>query len=125
VGFTTYTGTVLAADNWDGPAKRKRVRPGLPDSYEHLFHETGVQNFLLNMRDNPDLQRALTAPLLERAIGVIYRPETERYSHYFEAHLARQFDSVIHFDETTAVIALETITEPDHTEMPETFPSGV
>jgi erythromycin esterase-like protein len=71
------------------------------------------------------LTRHLTEPLLERAIGVIYRPETERFSHYFGAHLAQQFDSVIHFDETRALTALEAVTELDETELPETFPSGV
>jgi erythromycin esterase-like protein len=125
VGFTTHTGTVMAADDWDRPAKIKKVRPSLPDSFENLFHETGHQNFLLNIRPNADLSRGLDSPMLERAIGVIYRPETERYSHYFEAHLARQFDSIIHFDETTAVTALEAVSEHDETEMPETYPSGV
>jgi erythromycin esterase-like protein len=125
LGFTTYTGTVMAADDWDGDAKIKRVRPGLADSYENLFHETGLQNFLINIRPNAELTRRLSEPLLERAIGVIYRPETERYSHYFEANIAQQFDSVIHFDETRALTALERVAEHDETELPETYPSGV
>jgi erythromycin esterase-like protein len=125
VGFTTYTGTVMAADDWDRPAKIKRVRPGLDNSFENLFHQTGLQSFLLNIRQNADLSRGLDEPMLERAIGVIYRPETERYSHYFEAHLARQFDSVIHFDETTALTALERVAEHEKEELPETYPSGV
>jgi erythromycin esterase-like protein len=125
LGFTTYTGTVMAADDWDAPAKIKKVRPGLPESYESLFHETGLQNFLINIRPNAELSRRLEEPLLERAIGVIYRPETERYSHYFEARLASQFDSVIHFDETRALTALEAVSEPDVMDLPETFPSGV
>ena len=125
VGFTTYTGTVMAADEWDAPAKIKRVRPALPESYENVMHESGLNNFLLNIRTNAELRRYLTSPLLERAIGVIYRPEIERYSHYFEARLADQFDSVIHFDQTTALTALEQATKPDFSELPETYPSGV
>lgn len=123
-GFTTYTGTVTAASNWDGPAERKHVRPGLPGSYEALFHDFGMPNFLLPLRDN-----ALAAPLdsgrLERAIGVIYLPETERRSHYFFASLPRQFDAVMHFDVTRGVEPLERW-ELLHTgELPETYPSTV
>jgi erythromycin esterase-like protein len=125
VGFTTYTGTVMAADDWDAPVKIIRVRPGLSNSFENLFHQTGLNNFLLNIRPNAELTRALDEPLLERAIGVIYRPDTERYSHYFEAHLAKQFDSVIHFDETKALTALESVSEHQDDELPETYPSGV
>jgi erythromycin esterase-like protein len=121
VGFTTYTGTVTAADDWDSPAQRKRVRPGLPDSYEALFHEVGLPQFLLI---TAAATNAVAGPLLERAIGVIYRPETERLSHYFHARLATQFDAVIHVDETRAVEALERIAEPAP-EVPETFPSGI
>jgi erythromycin esterase-like protein len=124
VGFTTYTGTVLAADDWDWPAKIKRVRPALANSFENLFHQTGLQSFLLNIRPNADLSRGLDEPMLERAIGVIYRPDTERFSHYFDAHLARQFDSVIHFDQTTALTALEQVTQHAQDEFPETYPTG-
>ncbi len=74
LGFTTYAGTVTAASDWDAPAERKRVRPGLPESYEALLHETGERNFLLDLRGNPELAEALAEPRLERAIGVIYRP---------------------------------------------------
>src|SRR5213078_162085 len=97
VGLTTYTGTVTAASNWDGPAERKRVRPALKESYEALLNETGGASFLLTLRDNKRISTALQGPRLERAIGVIYLPQTERQSHYFDAHLARQFDAVIHF----------------------------
>ena len=89
VGFTTYSGTVTAASDWDAPAERKTVRPALPHSYEQLFHETGTPRFLLPLRDDKALADALTSPRLERAIGVVYKPETERDSHYFQAHLAR------------------------------------
>jgi erythromycin esterase-like protein len=107
LGFTTYTGSVTAASDWDGPVERKIVRPALNGSYEALFHETGVPRFLLILRDNNWLSTLLNKKRLERAIGVIYLPETERASHYFEARLADQFDAVIHLDETRAVEPLE------------------
>src|SRR5947209_13188778 len=84
IGFTTFSGTVTAARDWDQPAERRKVRPGLPGSYEELFHGTGVSRFWLDLRDlSDDPGEILRGPLLERAIGVIYRPETERWSHYF------------------------------------------
>jgi len=122
VGFTTYTGTVTAADDWDGPAERKRVRPALAGSYELLFHETGMGNFLLRLRDETPA-RALEAPRLERAIGVIYRPDTERQSHYFLASLPHQFDVVLHFDRSRAVEPLERWEIVHTEEAPETYPS--
>jgi erythromycin esterase-like protein len=125
VGFTTATGTVTAASNWDGPAERKAVRPPLAGSYEALFHEVGLPDFLLRLRDGGRAASALRPRRLERAIGVIYRPETERESHYFEASLPDQFDAVIHLDQTRAVEPLERTTPRDSTEVSETFPSGV
>src|SRR6266566_6452899 len=107
IGFTTDHGTVTAASNWDAPAERKRVRPGLPDSYEPLFHEVDIPRFMLDLRGDRALARALREPRLEGAIGVIYRPETERASHYFYARLADQFDALLHFDQTRAVEPLE------------------
>jgi len=124
VGFTTYTGTVTAADDWGDPAKTKRVRPGLPDSCEALFHDVGEPRFFLDLRSGP-AGTALRAPRLERAIGVIYRPQTERLSHYFQARLADQFDAVIHFDETRAVAPLERVAIVESDEPPETYPSGI
>jgi len=122
IGFTTYHGTVTAASEWDGPAEHKRVRPGMPGSYEALLHDAGVSDFVLPLRGN-SAARALEDERLERAIGVIYLPATERLSQYFEASLPRQFDAVIHIDETRAVEPLERF-EREHTrEMPETFPS--
>jgi erythromycin esterase-like protein len=123
IGFTTYQGTVTAASTWGGPAEYKRVRPALPDSYEALFHELGLPRFLLVLGN--DALRALRQPRLERAIGVIYLPETERISHYFEAQLADQFDAVLHFDTTRAVEPLERTAEWEHGQVPETFPSGI
>ena len=125
IGFTTYDGSVTAASNWDAPAERKRVRPAHRDSYEALFHEIETPRFFLNLRDNARLARLLREERLERAIGVIYRPENEMASHYFHARLSDQFDGVIHFDHTRAVEPLERTTEWELGEVEETFPSGL
>jgi erythromycin esterase-like protein len=125
VGFSTYTGTVTAASDWDGPAERKRVRPALRDSYEALFHEAGLTRLLLRLRDDNEATRSLRSPRLERAIGVIYLPETERISHYFHARLPDQFDAVLHFDVTRAVEPLERTAQWQPGEPTETYPYGV
>jgi len=125
IGFTTYSGTVTAADDWDEPAKRKNVRPGLPGSYESLFHDTGIPNFLLVLRDNKQLSDKLRGPHLERAIGVIYRPDTERISHYFNTRLSEQFDAILHLDETHALEPLDITAEWERGEVPETYPFNV
>ena len=124
IGFTTHTGTVAAATNWDEPAQLKRVQPSLRDSYERIFHETGIPDFFLNLRDK-ETAELLRQPRLERAIGVIYRPETERMSHYFTAVLPEQFDGVIHFDETSAVDPLDKKSNVRSEDTPETFPEGL
>jgi erythromycin esterase-like protein len=124
VGFTTYTGTVTAASDWGAAAERKWVRPAVEESYEALFHESGIERFLLRFGTHGELARELRSPLLERAIGVIYRPQTERWSHYFQAHLSDQFDAVLHFDETRAVEPLERTSEWERGELPETYPFG-
>ena len=127
VGFSTYSGTVTAASDWDMPAETKQIRPGLEGSYEALFHRVDSARFCLVLCGNAEVAEALAAPRLQRAIGVIYRPETERQSHYFHARLARQFDALIHLDATRALRPLDrprdvaaAVVEP-----PETFPSGV
>ncbi|NNF38271.1 MAG: protein-L-isoaspartate(D-aspartate) O-methyltransferase [Gemmatimonadetes bacterium] len=129
VGFGTHTGTVAAASDWGAPMEVKRVRPSHPHSYEHLCHETGVERFLLPLRHDPhsDLVRRLSERRLERAIGVIYRPETELQSHYFPAALPRQFDEWIWLDETTAVtpISAEALAAAHPDGVPETYPFGV
>jgi erythromycin esterase-like protein len=124
IGFTTHHGTVSAASDWDGPVERKQVRPALKGSYELLFHEAELPRFWLNLRDDHELHEALFQPRLERAIGVIYLPRTERLSHYFHAWLSAQFDAVIHFDETRAVEPLERTALWHKGEAPETYPSG-
>lgn len=123
IGFTTYSGTVTAASEWGGPAEKKRVRPGLEGSYEEALHRTGISHFMLPLRGNTKAVNALASrPLLERAIGVIYLPQTERQSHYFRAVLPRQFDAVLHFDETRAVEPLERSARWETGEAPETYP---
>jgi erythromycin esterase-like protein len=119
VGFSTYTGTVTASSEWGGLTERKRVRRALPGSWEELLHETGLKNFLVDASELP-------GRMLERAIGVIYRPETERMSHYFEARPAAQYDTLIHLDVTRAVEPLEP-TSSWHAarDLAETFPFGV
>jgi erythromycin esterase-like protein len=127
VGFSTYTGTVTAASDWGAPLERKRVRPALPGSYEALFHQAGLSNFLFPLRNDSKAAKALRGPQLERAIGVIYLPQTEHISHYFHARLPEQFDAVLHFDKTQAVEPLDRTTqwEVGETEIPETYPSAL
>jgi erythromycin esterase-like protein/predicted phosphoribosyltransferase len=124
-GFTTYVGTVTAADDWGGPAQRKHVQPALPGSFEQLFHELGEHSFAMPLRAAQPSDGVLRSARLERAIGVIYRPSTERQSHYFRARLADQFDFVIHVDDTRAVEPLERTARWDRGEVPETFPHAV
>ncbi|QBQ54978.1 erythromycin esterase family protein [Nitrosococcus wardiae] len=122
IGFTTYTGTVAAASSWDGPVERKLVRPALAESFEDLFHRTGLRRFLLiPCKGSAEVLREWH---LERAIGVLYLPETERASHYFYARMADQFDAVLHFDQTQALEPLDTIAEWERGEE-ETYPFGV
>jgi erythromycin esterase-like protein len=117
-GFSTYTGTVTAASDWGGPAERKRVRPALDGSWEEIFHRMSVPDLMLGTG-------GLEGNRLERAIGVVYRPETERLSHYFHARMANQFDAVLHIDETNALEPLERTSEWEAGELPETYPFGV
>jgi erythromycin esterase-like protein len=115
VGFSTYEGTVLAARGWEQPGEVQGVRRALNDSYEALFHEVaqgGPDNFVLDLRAGQPAAEALTAQRLERAIGVVYAPATERWSHYFEATLPEQFDFLIHLDTTTAVTPLPPVPAP-------------
>jgi erythromycin esterase-like protein len=125
VGFTTYTGTVTAASEWGGEAERKRVRPALPDSYEALLHATGIPAFMLCPLGTSPSGRALSEPRLQRAIGVIYRPETERASHWFAACASQQFDALVHIDVTRAVEPLERTGTWELGEPPETYPSAL
>lgn len=125
IGFMTYAGAVTAASNWGAAAERKRVRPALAGSYEDLFHATRIPNFLLKLRDADWLSGVLREQRLERAIGVIYLPESERVSHYLHARLADQFDAVIHMDQTRAVEPLERTAQWQAGELPETYPFAV
>jgi erythromycin esterase-like protein len=123
IGFSADRGTVAAASDWDEPMEVKQVRPSRPDSHERVFLETGVPCSLTDIRGGDrELREVLSEPRLERAIGVVYRPETERYSHYFEAVLAEQFDGFVWFEETSAVTPLPA----GHAAgVPETYPFGV
>jgi erythromycin esterase-like protein len=125
IGFGTHTGTVAAADDWDDPMKIKRVRPSLEGSYERMSHDSGMARFLFDLRAEEigrELKEALGEERLERFIGVIYRPETERWSHYSECVLHKQFDAWVWFDETTAVTPLPGETRPGEEE---TYPFGL
>ena len=125
IGLGTHTGTVAAADDWDEPMKIKRVRPSLPESYERVCHDSTIERFLLDLREgerDDRLAAELRDPRLERFIGVIYRPETERWSHYSEAILPRQFDGWVWFDETRAVTPLPGEQRPGEEE---TYPFGL
>ncbi len=123
LGYTTHAGTVTAASEWDRPAERKQVRPSLEGSVEDLMHRAG-HDFFLPLRGNPGLQQQL-GQRLERAIGVIYLPESERVSHYFQSEIGKQFDAIIHIDTTRAVKALDAPAAMLHDELPETYPTGI
>jgi erythromycin esterase-like protein len=121
LGFTTYNGTVSAASDWHMPVERKVVRDALPDSYESLFHHVGMAQFFLPLQD----KAVVPSHMLERAIGVVYAPWTERQSHYFYADLVRQFDGVIHCDTTTALEPLEKTATWIEGEVPSAYPTGL
>ena len=125
IGFGTHSGTVAAADDWDAPMRIKRVRPSLPESHERIAHDSGMEKFLLDLREGK-VRQGLMEPRLERFIGVIYRPETERWSHYSEAILPKQFDAYVWFDETNAVTPLPGETRPGQkVHEDETYPFGL
>lgn len=123
IGFGTHTGTVAAATDWDGDLEVKRVNPSRHDTYERQFHDSGKARFLLDLSPgrHEALRRRLMEPRLERFIGVIYRPDTELWSHYSQAVLPEQFDAFVWFDETRAVTPLG---PEHHCGMPETYPFG-
>ena len=125
VGFSTYTGTVLAANDWGEPPELKRVRPALSGSIESLMHEVGIPAYLLPLRGRERIGESLDDLRLERAIGVIYRPGSERVSHYFEARVADQFDALIHFDVTAAVRPLDPGGVRPAADLPDTAPTGL
>jgi protein-L-isoaspartate(D-aspartate) O-methyltransferase len=124
VGFGTHDGVVAAASDWGGPMEHKQIRPSHPDSYERICHDSGVPAFLLHLRDpaRPEVRDELAEPHLERAIGVIYRPETELQSHYFQASLPFQFDEYVWIDRTTAV---RPIAAHEVSGVPDTYPFGL
>lgn len=123
VGFTTYTGHVTAARDWDRPAERRWIRPAHRDSYEHLLYSSHLDRFFLSLQG--DVAQSLAEPMLERAIGVVYLPESELASHYFVASLSAQFDAIFHLDETTAVEPLDVTEHWTRHEPPDTYPFGL
>ncbi len=125
VGLTTYEGSVTAASDWGDEPERKRVRAALPDSHEAFLHTAGLPAFLLCPLASGECGRVLSELRLERAIGVIYRPETERQSHWFAANAARQYDALMHIDSTRAVEPLERTPAWELGEPPETYPSAL
>jgi erythromycin esterase-like protein len=127
IGFGTHSGSVACADDWDEPMQIKTVKPSLPGSHERAAHESRIGRFLLDLRPgvHEGLRHGLLEPRLERMIGVIYRPETERWSHYVECRLAEQFDAWVWFDKTRAVTALPTRSQPPHEGTEETWPFGM
>lgn len=124
LGFSTAEGVVTAASDWGAHAEYKQVQPPLKGSYEWLFHQLNEKNFLLDLREENPLTHLLSVPQLQRAIGVIYRPETERMSHYYLSCLPYQFDAMIHFDKTHALPPLDHREEVRVTELSDTYPEG-
>ncbi len=126
IGFTTYEGEVMAAREWDAPGEKMVVREALQGSFEDLFHKVGGEQFAVLLKENSPLSAMLSRPRLQRAIGVVYHPHSERHSHYFNARLSEQFDAVIHIDTTHAVAPIFAGPEVEQfEEPPETFPSGM
>ena len=122
IGFTTFEGTVAAASDWDSPVEMKSVRPAIEGSVEQLFHQLGGDLFL--PMHAAEVGQLLSGPLYERAIGVIYRPQTEMVSHYFQARVAEQFDGVVHIDRTQALQPLDLTPAWEPERVPETYPFG-
>ena len=122
IGFGTDRGTVAAASDWDAPMEIKTVLPARADSFEHLFRQAGHARSLTDWRNRPDLRAVLAGPRLERAIGVIYRPDTELLSHYFQADMSEQFDAMVWFETSRAIAPLPAARPKD---VPETYPFGL
>jgi erythromycin esterase-like protein len=127
IGFGTHTGTVAAADDWDAPMQIKRINPSRPDSYERLAHDSGLERFLLDLREgvHDDVRELLLEQRLERYIGVIYRPDTERWSHYSAASLAAQYDAFVWFDTTSAITPLPAPAAGQKNGADDTYPFGL
>jgi erythromycin esterase-like protein len=125
IGQMTYQGFVTAASDWGGPAEHKQVLKALPDSFEALLHKCNLNSFFLLFSEDEKLKELLSKSYLERAIGVVYLPHRERFSHYFHAQLANQFDAVIFFDKTHAVEPLDKTSTWNQTELPDTYPTGI
>lgn len=125
LGFTTHCGTVTAASEWDGPAEFKKIRPSTEGTIEYLLHSTGLRRFLLPLCQADMLQELRRGHYLERAIGVLYLPASERLSHYFHADVTHQFDAILHDDETHALPPLDARSHEAPDAIPETYPTGI
>ena len=129
LGCGSHDGTVAAAHNWDGDMETMDVVPSRADSWERVAHDTGLDSFVLNIRDaglhDERLKRKLEEQKMERFIGVIYRPETELQSHYSKAALGKQFDAYLWFDRTGAVSPLEKKQLKTPVGLEETYPFGL
>lgn len=126
LGMTTHTGTVCAASDWGGPVEKKQVQASRPDSIERILHACGLGDIFLPvsaLRDSREADKL--GGKLERAIGVIYLPQSERLSHYFHADPLRQFDGIVHVDTSHALLPLDPMEPTADTHEPETFPSGI
>jgi erythromycin esterase-like protein len=123
--MTTYDGTVTAARDWGQPPMVHKVRPAQAGSIEELLHHVGLDSLLLSPSPGTAAYRELDRVYGERAIGVVYRPETERESHYLTANPARQFDAIVHIDRTTAIAPLDEDVPWAGYEPPETYPTAL
>lgn len=124
IGFSTHHGEVTAADDWGSPGKQKRVLPALEGSCEDLLHRVGIPNFWLDLRNKNEATELLRQERLQRFIGVIYRPQTERWSHYSLTRPTEQYDILLHFDQTTALLPLDQNSGGETEDLPETYPTG-
>ncbi len=125
IGFSTYGGSVTVAQEWGGAAVHEAVRPALASSVETLLHDAGVGEFMMRMDTDSAAARVLGQPRLQRAIGVVYRPDTERHSHYVHTRPADQFDALVHLDRTTALQPLEPTSRWSADKTLETYPTGL
>jgi len=124
VGFGSYQGTVIAAEEWDAPMQRMRVPPGRHGSWEDLLHRTSGEDSMLVFRDE-DRSGRLATMRGHRAIGVVYHPEVVRHGNYVPTGVPRRYDAFLFFPRTEALHPLHMRADVEHEEVPETYPSGV
>jgi erythromycin esterase-like protein len=123
IGFSSYAGSVIAADQWGAPMRRMRVPPGRSGSWEDVLHRATPPDKLL-IFDARNRERGLLEERGHRAIGVVYRPDYEGYGNYVPTVLPYRYDALLFIDESHAVHPLHMPIEAVH-ELPETYPSGM